>query len=268
MTVSTITDGFVLGVLRLLGRMVLGALGHIGRFSLMCGEVIRALAEWRVWLPRTISECADIGWGSLPIVTSIAVFVGAVTAIQAAYQWQSNLPFYILGTVIVTNVLLELGPVLTGLVLAGRMGARYAAELGTMRVTEQIDGLESLGRSPYSHLIVPRVLAGFVMVPVLTVIADVVGTLVAWYAVKQLLPVTDEDFTYGAQSYYRNFDAYYSVITAFCYGGTIALIACYSGFNTKQGAEGVGQSTTTAVVISSVSILMLNVVLANLLLNQ
>src|SRR6185503_9905823 len=185
MTQSGISSGLV-AIPRLLGRLAASGLAQIGRFSLMCGEVVRALQQWRVWLPRTIAECAVIGWGSLPIVAAISVFVGAVTAIQAVYQWQSDLPVYVLGTVIVTNVMLELGPVLTGLVLAGRMGARYAAELGTMRVTEQIDALESLGRSPYSHLIVPRVVAAFVMVPVLTVIADIVGILVAWYVVKQM----------------------------------------------------------------------------------
>jgi len=162
---------------------------------------------------------------------------------------------------------LELGPVLIGLVLAGRIGARYAAELGTMRVTEQIDALESLGRSPASHLIVPKVLAGFVMIPVLTVIADLVAVLAGWYGVKQVLPITDADFAYGAQSYYRPFDGIYSVIKAFFFGGAIGLIACYVGFNTKQGAEGVGRATTAAVVTSSVVILLLNVLLARILLN-
>ena len=172
-----------------------------------------------------------------------------------------------MGTLIGANIVLEWGPVLVGRVLAGRIGARYAAELGTMRVTEQIDALESLGRSPASHLIIPRVLAGFLMVPILVVIADVVAVVVAWYAVKRVLPVTDEDFAYGAQYFYRTFDGYYSVIKAFFFGGAISLISCYVGFNTKQGAEGVGRATTAAVVASSVVILLLNATLARLLLN-
>jgi phospholipid/cholesterol/gamma-HCH transport system permease protein len=174
---------------------------------------------------------------------------------------------YVLGTLIVSTIVLELGPVLIGLVLAGRIGARYAAELGTMRVTEQIDALESLGRSPSSHLIIPRVLAGLVVVPALTIIANVIAVLVGWWSVKQVLPITDADFVYGAQFYYRPFDGYYSVIKAFFFGGAITLISCYMGFNTQQGAEGVGRATTAAVVASSVVILVINAFLARVLLN-
>jgi phospholipid/cholesterol/gamma-HCH transport system permease protein len=253
-------------MVRLLGRLVMGGLAHLGRFSLMVAEIGRGLAEWRIWVPRTIEECFNIGIGSLFIVILIAGFAGAVTAFQSGYQWQTSLPLYVLGTLIVSTIVLELGPVLIGLVLAGRIGARYAAELGTMRVTEQIDALESLGRSPASHLIIPRVIAGFLMVPLLTVIADVIAVLAAWYAVKQVLPITNEDFKYGAQYYYRPFDAYYSVIKAFFFGGGITLISCYMGFNTQQGAQGVGKSTTAAVVASSVVILLLNTLLAKILL--
>jgi phospholipid/cholesterol/gamma-HCH transport system permease protein len=252
---------------RFLGRLILGGLAHVGRLSLLLAELLRGLAEWRIWLPRTFTESANIGAGSLFIVLLIAGFAGAVTAFQAGYQWQTSLPVYVLGTLIVSTIVLELGPVLIGLVLAGRIGARYAAELGTMRVTEQIDALESLGRSPASHLIIPRVLAALIMLPVLTIFADFMAVLAGWWSVKQVLPVTDEDFTYGAQYFWRPFDGYYSLIKAFFFGGAIGLISCYMGFNTQQGAEGVGKSTTTAVVASSVMILILNTLLAKILLN-
>ena len=252
---------------RFLGRLILGGLAHVGRLSLLVAELFRGLAEWRIWVPRTFTEAANIGAGSLFIVLLIAGFAGAVTAFQAGYQWQTSLPVYVLGTLIVSTIVLELGPVLIGLVLAGRIGARYAAELGTMRVTEQIDALESLGRSPASHLIIPRVLAALIMLPVLTIFADVIAVLAGWWSVKQVLPVTDEDFTYGAQYFWRPFDGYYSLIKAFFFGGAIGLISCYMGFNTQQGAEGVGKSTTTAVVASSVMILILNTLLAKVLLN-
>ena len=252
---------------RFVGRAVLGAFAHLGRFSLLIYEMIRGLREWRIWVPRTFQEMAHIGVGSLFIVFLISGFAGAVTAFQSGYQWQTSLPLWVLGSLIVSTIVLELSPVLIGLVLAGRIGARYAAELGTMRVTEQIDALESLGRSPASHLLIPRVLAGFAMVPVLVVMADVVAVLAGWYSVKQVLPITDADFAYGAQYYYRSFDGYYSVIKAFFFGGTITMIPCYVGFNTKQGAEGVGRSATTAVVASSVVILLLNALLARVLLN-
>ncbi|MEK6598188.1 MAG: ABC transporter permease [Gemmatimonadota bacterium] len=252
---------------RAVGRGSLTALAHLGRLGLMALEMVRGLADWRIWIPRTIQEIATIGVGSLFIVVLISAFAGAVTAFQSGYQWQTSLPMYVLGTLIVSTIVLELGPVLIGLVLAGRIGARYAAELGTMRVTEQIDALESLGRSPSSHLIIPRVLAGLVVVPALTIIANVIAVLVGWWSVKQVLPITDADFVYGAQFYYRPFDGYYSVIKAFFFGGAITLISCYMGFNTQQGAEGVGRATTAAVVASSVVILVINAFLARVLLN-
>ncbi len=253
---------------RLLGRILLDALAHAGRFSMMLLEIVRGIPELRTWVPRTFTESYNIGVGSLFLVALISAFAGAVTALQAGYQWQTNLPLYVLGTLIVSTIVLELGPVLIGLVLAGRIGARYAAELGTMRVTEQIDALESLGRSPASHLILPRVLAALVMIPVLTVLANVIAVVAGWWSVKQVLPITDTDFAYGAQLYYRSFDGYYSVIKGICFGGAIGLISCYMGFNTKQGAEGVGRSTTAAVVASSVVILLLNMILAKLLLTR
>jgi len=250
---------------RFTGRLILGFLAQFGRISLLVVELIRGLSEVRIWVPRTFTEAASVGAGSLPIVLVIATFAGVTTAFQAGYQWQSNLPVYVLGTLIVETIVLELGPVLIGLVLAGRIGARYAAELGTMRVTEQIDALESLGRSPASHLIIPRVLASTLMLPVLVVIADVVAIGSGLFSVKQVLPVTDADFAYGAKAFWKPFDAYYSLIKATSFGFAIGLISCYMGFNTKQGAEGVGKATTAAIVSSSVVILLLNALLAKLL---
>ena len=198
----------------------------------------------------------------------VSGFAGAVTALQTGYQFSGNIPYYVVGTLIVESIVLELGPVLTALVLAGRIGARYAAELGTMRVTEQIDALETLGRSPASHLVIPRVLAGAIMIPVLMVFANVVGVYAGWVSVQAVLPVTDADFTYGARVFWQPFDAYYSIIKAFAFGNCITIISCYMGFNTQQGAEGVGKSTTGAVVSSCVMILLLDTLLAKLLLNS
>jgi phospholipid/cholesterol/gamma-HCH transport system permease protein len=257
----------ILSLPRAVGRSVIGSLAHVGRFSLMVAELFRAIGEWRIWLPRTMDEARNIGAGSLFIVLLVSGFAGAVTALQTGYQFQGNLPYYVVGTLVVESIVLELGPVLTALVLAGRIGARYAAELGTMRVTEQIDALESLGRSPMSHLIIPRVLAGLVMIPILTVFANAIGVLAGWWSAKQVLPIGNADFTYGAQMFWRPFDAYYSIIKAFFFAGAITLIPCYMGFNAQQGAEGVGKATTTAVVATSVTILLLDTLLAKLLLH-
>jgi phospholipid/cholesterol/gamma-HCH transport system permease protein len=259
-------DAETLDLRRYLGRWTLNAASHVGRVSLMVLDLIRGLAEWRIWVPRMFTEAWNIGVGSLFIVLLISGFAGAVTALQARYQFTGTIPIYFLAGVIVESIVLELGPVLTALVLAGRIGARYAAELGTMRVTEQIDALESLGRSPASHLIIPRVVAGVIMIPVLTVLADAMGIGAGWFSMKQVLPISDADFAYGARSFWRPCDATYSVIKAFFFAASITIISCYMGFNTQQGAEGVGRSTTGAVVSSSVLILLLDVLLANLLL--
>jgi phospholipid/cholesterol/gamma-HCH transport system permease protein len=261
MTVTT------LGIPRFAGRSAIRAATHVGRVSMMLVEFVRGLPEWRIWLPLTFKEAANMGIGSLPIVLLVAGFAGAVTALQAGYQFTGNIPYYVVGSLVVESVVLELGPVLTGLILAGRIGARYAAELGTMRVTEQIDALESLGRSPASQLLIPRVLAGLLMVPILTVFADVVAIGSGWFFSTAVLPVTNHDFKYGAQIFWHNFDAYYSLIKAFFFAGSITVVSCYMGFSTQQGAEGVGKATTGAVVASSVLILLLDVVLAKVLLH-
>ncbi|MFN8653526.1 MAG: ABC transporter permease [Gemmatimonadales bacterium] len=256
-----------LDIRRPIGRFVLGGLAHVGRLSLLVAEMFRGLADWRVWVPRSFTEAANIGLGSLPIILLVAGFAGAVTALQTGYQFTGNIPYYVAGSLIVESVVLELGPVLTGLILAGRIGARYAAELGTMRVTEQIDALETLGRSPASHLVIPRVVAGIVMIPILTIIANVTGVISGFIAVQQVLPVTNHDFTYGARIFWHPFDAWYSVIKGFAFAVCITIVSCYYGFSTEQGAEGVGKSTTGAVVASCVMILLLDTVLAKLLLH-
>lgn len=250
------------------GRGVLDGLASVGRFANMVADMGRGLTEVRIWMPRAIDEAANIGVGSLFIVLLIASFAGAVTALQAGYQFTGNIPIYVVGSLVTETIVLELGPVLVGLILAGRIGARYAAELGTMRVTEQIDALESLGRAPSSHLLIPRVLACLLMIPVLVIFANVVAVASGWFAAKQSLPITDQDFAYGARIFWRPFDAWYSVIKAFSFAAAIALVSCYRGFTTRQGAEGVGKSTTGAVVTSSVLILLLDLILAKLLLTH
>ena len=250
------------------GRATLDGLASIGRFADMVFDMIRGLAEWRVWLPRTFDEAWSIGAGSLFIVFLISSFAGAVTALQAGYQFTGNVPVYVVGSLVTESLVLELGPVLVGLILAGRIGARYAAELGTMRVTEQIDALESLGRSPASYLLIPRVLACLLMIPVLVIFADIIGVGSGWIASKSTIGISNQDFTYGSRAYWHAFDGWYSVIKGFFFAGAIALVSCYQGFTTRQGAEGVGKSTTGAVVISSVLILLLDTVLAKLLLKQ
>ena len=252
---------------RYVGRWTLHAAGHAGRFSFLLLDLFRGLAEWRIWLPRTLDQAQNIGYGSLVIVLLVAGFAGAVTALQTGYQFTGGvIPLYYAGGVVTAGVILELGPVLTGLILAGRIGARYAAELGTMRVTEQIDALESLGRSPVSHLLLPRILAGILVIPALTVLANVMGIVSGYFAARASLDLTTTDFAYGSRYFFHTFDLYYSVIKAYFFSAAVTVIPCYIGYHTQQGAEGVGRATTTAVVAASVTILLLDTVLAKVLL--
>src|SRR3989449_8052784 len=253
---------------RYVGRWSLRSASHAGRFFFMLLDLVRGILEWRVWLPRTLEQTVSVGYGSAFIVLLVAGFAGAVTSLQAGYQFTGQLPLYVAGGIISESMILELGPVLTGLILAGRIGARYAAELGTMRVTEQIDALESLGRSPISHLLLPRVLAGLLVVPALTMFANGMGLLVGWLTAKQSLGITDADFAYGARFFFRPLDLWYSLIKSYWFAGAVTVIPCYIGYNTQQGAEGVGRAATTAVVAASVSILLLDVVITKLLLGK
>jgi len=263
---SVIEEGPALDVRRLVGRAALRATSHVSRIAYLLWETIRGLPEWRIWAPRAVEQAVHVGYGSLFIVLLTAGFAGGVTSLQAGYQFTGGIPVYFAAGVIVQSIVLELGPVLTALILAGRIGARYAAELGTMRVTEQIDALESLGRSSVSHLIIPRVVAGTLMVPVLVIFANAIGVAAGWLAAKSALGISNADFIYGARYFFKPFDLYYSMIKSLAFGLAITVVPCYMGFSTKQGAEGVGRSTTAAVVSASVLILFLDVALAKVLL--
>src|SRR5438094_9915183 len=251
---------------RLVGRWSLRAADHTGRFTFLVLDMLRGVVEWRIYLPRTFEQAQQVGYGSLFIVLLVAGFAGAGTSLQTGYQFTGVLPLYYAGAVISESMILELGPVLTALILAGRIGARYAAELGTMRVTEQIDALESLGRSPMSHLLIPRVVAGLLVIPALTMLANATGIAVGYLTAKGSLGLTYADFEYGSRVFFRPLDLWYSLIKSYCFAGALTTIPCYLGFNTQQGAEGVGRATTTAVVAASVGILMLDVLTTKLLL--
>lgn len=253
-------------VRQIVGRATLRAASHVGRVAYLVWRCFKGLPEWRIWVPRAVEQAVHVGYGSLFIIILTAGFAGGVTSLQAGYQFTSGIPIYVAAGVITQSIVLELGPVLTALILAGRVGARYAAELGTMRVTEQIDALESLGRSSVSHLVLPRVVAGLVMLPVLVMVANAVGITAGWLAAKSSLDMTNADFVYGSRYFFKTFDMWYSMIKSFAFGLAITIIPCYMGFSTKQGAEGVGRATTAAVVASSVLILFLDVALARILL--
>ena len=240
-------------------------LAEVGRAAQLLLETLQ-VGLTRPPAPRLlVQQMAAIGVGSLWLVIVVSLFTGAVAAVQAAYQFTAVVPLKYLSGVILRSVIIELGPVLTGLVIGGRVGAAIAAELGTMKVTEQIDALRAMGISPVRHLVAPRVLAAVVMLPVLTVYADAIAIGGGYLVAVTTLDVPSPVFLRGLQEFFRLKDLVSGLLKAVFFGGIIGLMGCYHGFQTEGGAEGVGLATTKAVVSSCVLILILDYVLATVL---
>ena len=230
-------------------------LGGTGRYLL---ETIRAVPNVRTWSAEFSHHAVTLGVQSLPIAIYIAVFTGIVLALLASYSFTGAVPLYFVGTLVEKTVTMELAPVLTGLALAGRVGANIAAELGTMRVTEQIDALETLAYDPHAYLVVPRVLAGTLMFPVIVGIAIVVGVGAGWIASVALLNISSGDFTKGLRLFFDTFDVQYGLVKAASFGTVVTWIGCMQGMSARGGAQGVGRAATAAVVYSAVMILLLD----------
>ena len=228
-------------------------------------DIVRALPDWRTYGVETIRQMRNIGVDSVPLTIIVAAFIGAVTAFQTRYQLFGGVQLSVVGLISRQSVILELGPLLTALVLTGRVGARITAELGTMRVTEQIDALETLAYDPIAYLVVPRLLAAIIMLPILTVFADSVGVGMAFLTSIVATDILPSDFMAGLQLAFAPFQIVYSLIKATVFGTAIAFFCSYEGYNANAGAEGVGRSTATAVVITSVAILILDALTAALL---
>jgi phospholipid/cholesterol/gamma-HCH transport system permease protein len=254
--------------LTLVGAAVLRQLADFGRFSRFVAESVRALADLRTWPGLTVMQMRKLGVNSLPIALFLSAFTGIVLALQASYTFTGAIPLYFVGALVGKTMILELGPVLTGLALSGRIGANIAAELGTMRVSEQIDALETMAYNPVSYLVVPRVLAGTLMVPVIVVFANVVGITAGWITAINMLDMSTTQFIRGLRLFYDPFDITYSVLKSCSFGFVITIVGCYQGFSTQGGAEGVGVATTRAVVIASMLILVLDAFWAATLLQQ
>jgi phospholipid/cholesterol/gamma-HCH transport system permease protein len=242
--------------LALIGRGAVSIFASMGRFGAFLAEGGRALPDIRTWLPLLAGQMRRLGVDSLPIALFLASFTGIVLALQASYTFTGAIPLYFVGVLVGKTMILELGPVLTGLALAGRVGANIAAQLGTMRVSEQIDALETLAYNPVSYLVVPRVVAGTLMFPVIVIFANALGIISGWITAINLLEMSSQEFVRGLRLFYEPFDLTYSLIKTTSFGFLVTVVGCYQGFNTEGGAEGVGIATTRAVVISSMLILL------------
>lgn len=248
-------------------KLIQGPVKALGRYSMLLIHAGSALPDFSTYRKNLFSQMVQIGVESIPIVALAAAFSGAVTTVQTSYQLVSPfLPKSIIGSIVVPSMILELGVVVTGFILAGRVGARIAAELGTMRVTEQIDALEAMGLNSIGYLILPRVLAGILMFPVLYVVACFVGISGGILVGHFFGFVPAGEFLQGAREFFQPFDPIFGLIKSFVFGFTITSISCYKGYFTLGGAEGVGQSTTQAAVSSCVFILVADLILAATLL--
>jgi phospholipid/cholesterol/gamma-HCH transport system permease protein len=222
-----------------------GFVAHVGRRSL---ETARALADVGTWGPLLVGQMRRLGVDSVPIALFIAVFTGIVLSLLSSYIFTGTVPLYFVGALVGKTIMMELGPVLTGMALAGRVGASIAAEIGTMKVTEQVDALETLAYDRNSYLVVPRVLAATLMFPVVTAFAMAVGVAAGWVTAINLLDLSTPEFLKGLKQFYRFKDVWFGLVKSASFGGAVALMGCLQGLDAKAGAEGVGRSTTRAVV--------------------
>ncbi len=240
---------------------------HFGRYILFIRGLFSKPEKFWVFRERMFQEMQSIGVGSVGIVTIISVFVGAVTTVQTAYQLVSGLVAKsIIGTIVSDSTMLELAPTITCLVLAGKIGSSIASEIGTMRVTEQIDALEIMGINSANYLVLPKILAGMIVIPMLIIIAIFLGISGGILAGKMagILPV--EEFMKGARSSFKGFTVFFSCTKAVTFAFIITSVSAFQGFYTHGGALEVGQSSTRAVVYSAVLILFSDYILAQLLL--
>src|SRR6266850_2700860 len=240
-------------------------IGDVGRVTLMYGDMIRSTVGKQPALRLIVDQMSAIGVGSLWLVTVVSLFTGAVAAVQAAYQFSSVVPLKYIGAVIIRSVIIELGPVLTALVVGGRVGASIAAELGTMKVTEQIDALRAMAINPVRYLVVPRLIAAVVMLPVVTIFSDAIAVFGGYVVAVTTVHVSTHTYVTGLKQFFFLKDLYSGLLKSMFFGGIIGTMGCYYGFRTEGGAEGVGIATTRAVVGACVLVLITDYLLANFL---
>jgi len=246
-------------------RAFIDFFAQIGARGYFLRDIGRALGDPATFVPETVRQMQRVGVESIPLTVIVAAFIGGVIAIQVRYQLFPGVQLSIIGLSVRLMQVLELGPLLTGLVLTGRVGARMTAEIGTMRVTEQIDALETLSYDPVAFLIVPRLIACIVMLPCLVVLADATGLFSGYLVSVYVTGVTKQDFVTGVRLGFGTFQVVYSLLKGMLFGAAISFVCSYEGFVTEAGAEGVGRSTAKAVVITSVTILVLDTLTAALL---
>ncbi len=250
--------------LRPIGRAFLSFLASLGRLALFTGRGV-TVAVSPPWYPRQILRMmVEIGYYSLPVIGLTAIFTGAVLALQSytgfsRFSAESSIP-----TVVVLSITRELGPVLAGLMVAGRIGASFAAEIGTMRVTEQVDALVTLSTDPFKYLVFPRLIAGLLMLPLLVITADIIGVMGGYLVSVGKLGFSPGPYLNNTFDFLEAKDVISGLVKAAVFGFIVALMGCYHGYHSCGGAQGVGTATTNAVVTASILILLSNYLITEL----
>ncbi len=251
-----------------IGRVVLHLLAEMGRLVFFIKDAVFIGLSPR-WYPRQIlAQMIRMGYNSLPVVGLTAFFTGGVLALQIYIGGTRFNAETLVASIVALGITRELGPVLAGLMVAGRVSAAIAAELGTMRVTEQIDALITLSTNPYRYLVGPRILAGVITLPLLVVVADIIGIMGGYIVGTQSLGFNAGAYLKNTVNFLEMQDITSGLIKSAVFGFIIALMGCYHGFHSRGGAQGVGRATTNAVVSSSILILAANYVLTSLLFTE
>lgn len=252
-------------ILQLIGTVTLSFVEESGKVMILLWKTLLLIFRRPLNLNNIFKQMEEVGINSLPVVLITGAFTGTVLALQSYIGFKRFHAEAFVGTVVALSMTRELGPVLTGLMVSGRVGSAMAAELGTMQVTEQIDALYTLAVNPIKYLIVPRLLAAFIMMPVLVVFSDLVGIIGGYIVSVKILGSNPYIYMERTWNYLQFNDLYSGLLKASIFGIIIATISCYQGFYTQGGAEGVGKATTKAVVLSCLLILIGNYVITALL---
>ncbi|MGB3617059.1 MAG: ABC transporter permease [Catalinimonas sp.] len=238
----------------------------VGKYVLFISSMFRNMESWRVYPSRVLDEMVLIGINSVFLVAIVSSFIGAVTAVQTAYNLVSPLiPLYIIGTVVRDMTILELAPTITCVVLAGKVGSNIAGELGTMRITEQIDALEVMGINSSSYLVLPKVIAALIMFPMLVILSGFLSLFGGYLAGTLTGLLTEKDYVYGIRYEFQPYNVFFALIKAFVFAYLISSIAAYKGYFTRGGALEVGKASTNAVTNSCIAVLLADYLLAQLL---
>ena len=250
-------------ITRNIGKVVILFLNNTGHFFIFFTKILRSFFKpW--YFKNIINQMTFIGYFSLPVVSLTSFFTGGALALQIYYGGNQFNSEAIVSSIVALGITRELGPVLGGIVVAGRVSSAIAAELGTMKVTEQIDALKTLSADPISYLIVPRIISGIIMLPILIIFADIIGIMGGWFIGTQSLGFNGSVYIQNTVDFLEVNDISSGLIKASFFGFIITIMGCYQGFNSNGGAQGVGKATTNAVVSASVLILASNYIMTNL----